>query len=160
MSNSDSLVRLATKADIEALIDLNSGLFTEDAGQRDPFVNTQWPGRLAYFDDLIADGDRNIAFVAETSRGTVGYLVGRLQDANDFRPTTTAVLESMYVHAEQRNAGVGAALVQAFLRWGGEHRAGRASVNAYTQNTDAIRFYQRFGFRPKATTLDMSIRAH
>jgi len=122
-------------------------------------VSPRWSGRRDYFVELIADGERNVAWVADASGEAVGYLVGRLQDANDFRPTTTAVLESMYVQAGRRDGGVGSSLVRAFLAWARAQHAGRASVNAYTENTDAIRFYQRFGFRPKATTLDMPIRA-
>lgn len=157
MSNSTTVVRPATNDDMDALIRLNTGLFTEDSVQRDQFAARRWPGRRDYFVDLLADGELNIVWVADTGHATVGYLVGRLQDGIDIRPTTTAVLESMYVDAEQRNAGVGSSLIRTFLRWARTHRAGRASVNAYTENTDAIRFYQRLGFRPKTTTLDMSL---
>jgi len=31
------------------------------------------------------------------------------------------------------------------------------SVSAYCQNGGAIRFYERFGLRPKAVTLDMAV---
>jgi GNAT superfamily N-acetyltransferase len=157
MSNSNPSVRPANDDDLDVLMELNVGLFTEDAHVRDPFVNPRWSGRRDYFVELIADGDRNVAWVANANGETVGYLVGRLQDANDFRSTTTAVLESMYVRAGQRNAGVGASLVRTFLEWARSRHAGRASVNAYTENAGAIRFYRRFGFRPKATTFDMSI---
>ena len=151
------VVRTATGPDIPALSVLNAGLFAEDAGTRDTFVNVEWPGRAKYFADLIADGKRNVAFVADVDGSPAGYLVGRLQDASDFRPVVTAVLESMYVHADHRNRGVGAALVQTFLAWAKDADAGRASVNAYCQNGGAIRFYERFGLRPKSITLDMAV---
>lgn len=95
--------------------------------------------------------------MAELDGTPAGYLVGRLQDANDFRPVTTAVLESMYVHADHRSTGVGTALVQTFLAWARDARAGRAAVNAYCENVRAIKFYERFGLRPKAITLDMTL---
>ena len=97
------VVRTATGPDIPALSDLNAGLFAEDAGTRDTFVNVEWPGRAEYFADLIADGKRSVAFVADVDGGPAGYLVGRLQDANDFRPVVTAALESMYVHCSCPN---------------------------------------------------------
>lgn len=36
-----AVVRTARTADIPALADLNTGLFTEDAGTRDTFVNVE-----------------------------------------------------------------------------------------------------------------------
>lgn len=155
--HSTTAVRTATPCDIPALAELNAGLFAEDAGIRDTFVNVEWPARFDYFADLVADGKSNVAFVAELDGSPVGYLVGRLQDANDFRPVTTAALESMYVRSNRRSEGVGSALVHTFLAWGQDARAGRVAVNAYCTNVRAIRFYERFGLRPKALTLDMPL---
>ncbi|NYH93436.1 GNAT family N-acetyltransferase [Actinopolymorpha rutila] len=150
-------IRVAKPADIPPLSELNAGLFAEDAGTRDPFVAAEWPGRDTYVAELVADGRRNVAFVADVDGAAVGYLVGRLQDAGDFRPVVTAVLESMYVRPDRRDAGVGTALVHTFLAWANESGAGRVSVNAYCANTGAIRFYERFGLRSKTVTLDMAM---
>lgn len=152
-----AVVRMAVGSDIPALSDLNAGLFAEDAGTRDSFVNIGWPGRTAYFADVIADGKRNVALVADVDGSPAGYLVGRLHDASDFRPVISAVLESMYVDPDQRSRNVGTALVEAFLEWARQADAGRASVTAYCENVDAIRFYERFGLRAKALTLDVAL---
>jgi GNAT superfamily N-acetyltransferase len=156
-SHHTAAVRTAVGPDIPVLCDLNAGLFAEDAGTHDTFVNTEWSGRVDYFADLIADGKRNVAFVVDVAGSPAGYLVGRLQDASEFRPVVTAVLESMYVHPDRRDGGVGAALVREFLAWGTAAGAGRVSVTAYCANAGAIRFYERFGLRPKAVTLDMAV---
>lgn len=156
-SHRTAVVRTAADPDIPVLSGLSAGLFAEDAGTRDAFVNVQWPGRAEYLADLVADGKTNVAFVADVNGSPAGYLVGRLQDASDFRPVVTAVLESMYVHADHRDSGIGTALVQTFLAWAKDADAGRVSVNAYCQNAGAIRFYERSGLRPKALTLDMAV---
>jgi ribosomal protein S18 acetylase RimI-like enzyme len=150
-------VRKATIDDLPALTVLNEGLFNEDAGTRDPFVDLGWSGREAYLLALVDDGERNIIWVADDGGQVVGFLVARLKDGNDVRPVSSAELESLYIQQDRRNGGHGAALVQHFLGWAKEAGAGRAVVHAYTANTAAIRFYERFGMRPKSTMLDLAL---
>jgi diamine N-acetyltransferase len=154
-------VRMATTADLPALSALNLGLFTEDAGARDPYVNQDWSGRDAYFQELIADGKRNIVWVADAddTGEPVGYLVARLQDGNDVRPVASAVLESLYVQEDRRNGGFGAALVEHFLTWARGTGAARAVVHVYSANAAALRFYERFGLRARSTMLDLSLES-
>lgn len=150
-------VRMATAADLPALTALNVGLFTEDAGTRDPYVSQEWSGRDAYFQELIADGERNVVWVADDGGEPVGYLVARLQEGNDIRPVTSAALESLYVQGDRRNGGFGAALVEHFLDWAREAGAARALVHVYSANAAAIRFYERFGLRARSTMLDLPL---
>lgn len=151
------IVRPATMEDAPAVVPLNEGLFAEDAGTRDPFTNPSGFDRFEYFTELIADGRRNVAWAADVGGGVVGYLVGRFREPDDFRRVSTGVLESMFVHPDHRNAGVGTALVETFLQWARDNGAGSVAVTAYAENTDAIRFYERFGWRPKHVTLDMAM---
>lgn len=148
-------VRKATTDDLPALVVLNEGLFNEDAGTRDPFVDLGWSGRETYLRELITDGERNIIWAADDGGQVVGYLVARLKDGNDIRPVRSAELESLYVQADRRNGGHGAALVEHFLGWAKGTGAARAVVHAYSANTSAIRFYERFGLRPRSTMLDL-----
>lgn len=150
-------VRRASADDLPALTVLNEGLFNEDAGTRDPYVDLGWPGREAYLRELVADGERNVVWVADDGGQAVGYLVARLKEGSDIRPVRTAELESLYVQEDRRNGGHGAALVEHFLAWAKSAGAGRAVVHAYSANTAAIRFYERFGMRPKSTMLDLAL---
>ncbi|WP_460515202.1 GNAT family N-acetyltransferase [Flindersiella endophytica] len=150
-------VRKATASDLPALTVLNEGLFNEDAGTRDPFVDLGWSGRDAYLRELVADGERNVVWVAVDDGEAVGYLVARLKDGNDIRPVRSAELESLYVQGDRRNGGHGAALVEHFLGWAKAVGAARAVVHAYAANTAAIRFYERFGMRPRSTMLDVTL---
>ena len=49
----------ATASEIDPLVDLESRLFHEDAGQHDPFADPSWPAREGRkdFEDLIASPD-------------------------------------------------------------------------------------------------------
>lgn len=119
-------------------------------------MNLEWPGRRTYFEDLVKDGDQNAAWLAVDDE-PVGYFVGRVRAADDFRIVTSAALEHLYVLPDHRNAGTGTALTQAFFDWARGRGATRATVTAYTNNADAIRFYQRNGFQPRSATLDLSL---
>lgn len=153
--HSKAMVRLAATEDVAALVPLNEGLSAEDSGMRDPFAAHDFD-RHEYFDELIADGERNVAWVAAAGDTVVGYLVGRYRDPSEMRRVSTCVLESMYVHPAYRNRRVGTALVETFLRWVRDTGAGSAVVTAYAENAGAIRFYGRFGWKPKHVTFDMA----
>lgn len=142
--------------DLDALVELNTALFAEDSGQRDPFLDQGWPQceGQAYFAGAL-DDDQAVVFVAADEHERVGYLIGRLQAASSMRPLTTGDLESMYVRPPHRNSGAGTRLVEAFVHWADARQAGRIAVAAYAANEGAIRFYQRFGLRPKSVVLDM-----
>lgn len=154
----DPAIRPAAERDLPALVELNVGLSLEDAGQRDPFMNPEWPRHAGggYFENVIADAD-SLVVVADVQAGIVGYLVGRLGGASSMRPVTTAILESMYVNADHRGRGVGTMLVRSFLHWASERDTGRVAVTAYAANEGALRFYERFGMHPRSVTLDMPL---
>ncbi len=136
-------VRRAGEGDVPEVVGLSAALFREDAGQRDPSMNLDWPAEegRGYFAGLEA----------------VGYLAGRLRDADTLRPVGVAELESMYVREGSRDSGVGARLVEEFLGWARERGAERASVTAYAANERAIRFYERLGFAARSLSLERKI---
>lgn len=141
------------------VVGLSAALFREDAGRMDPSMNLDWPAEegRGYFAGLIGD-DRCLCLVAERDGEAVGYLAGRLRDADTLRPVGKAELESMYVREGSRNSGVGARLVEGFLEWSGERGAERASVTAYAANGRAIRSYERLGFAARSLFLERRIR--
>jgi ribosomal protein S18 acetylase RimI-like enzyme len=158
MESSEMRVRRAGPEDVEAIAGLSATLFREAAGRREPGVNPDWPearGR-GYFAGLVA-GDGSVCLLAEAGGEVVGYLAARAREGTNLRPAKTAELESMYVREEYRNSGVGARLAEEFFVWAKLRGAERASVTAYADNGGAIRFYERWGFRPRSVSLDKDI---
>ena len=151
----DVLVRRAEPADLGALVNLNSILFHDDAGQRDPLANLAWPREegAAYFSRQLA-ADETLCLVAERERQIVGALVGYVKPPQSWRPIRAAELESVVVQREYRGHQVGQRLVVALLDWCREHGVQRLSVTAYADNAGAIRFYERLGFAPLNLTLE------
>jgi GNAT superfamily N-acetyltransferase len=158
------MIRMATPADVPALVDLNAGLFATDAARHDPTVDQDWSRRegAGYFEEILTDerSDAWLAVVGDEPVGDepvdyepVGYAVGRRRDADSYRPVATATLESMFVRAEHRSAGVGAALVAAFTDWARAAGAQFVHVTAHVGNERAVAFYRRQGFAPLSLTL-------
>lgn len=155
---SDVTVHAAGRDDLDAVVESVAGLFREDAGTHDPTVNVDWPALegAANYGALVGDKDCLLA-LARDGDSVIGHLVGKLARPDSFRKQRIAVLESMRVHPEHRDAGVGTLLVQHFLAWAREREAVQASVSAYAANGAAQRFYARHGFAPMTTTLRVSM---
>ena len=147
-------VQKAARDDIDGVLESVAGLFREDAGRRDPTVDVDWAAAegAGYCDALVGD-EKALLAVARDGDRVVGHLVGRLSGPDSFRRQRIAVLESMRVHPDFRDEGVGTLLVRHFLDWARAQDAVQASVSAYAANEAAVRFYHRHGFAPMTTTL-------
>jgi GNAT superfamily N-acetyltransferase len=151
-------IRTAGKADLDDVVALSAALFAEDAGQRDPYTDLDWPWREGheYFGGLLA-GPSTRCWLAEVDGTVCGSLVGRINRASTVRPVRVAELESMYVRPEYRSTGVGAALVAEFFEWARGRGAQRAAVTAHAANDRALAFYARNGFRPRSAHLEVGL---
>jgi GNAT superfamily N-acetyltransferase len=139
---------------VAALVESVAGLFHDDAGQHDPYMNLDWPvreGAGSYGREL--DDPQVLLLLAREGEQVLGHLVGRLREPTTIRPYRFAVLESLRIAAAARGSGVGGRLVEEFFRWAREHRAEQAVVTAYAANQGAQRFYARHGFSPHEVTM-------
>ncbi|GLZ78851.1 GNAT family acetyltransferase [Actinorhabdospora filicis] len=153
-------IRTAVHDDVPGLVECSIGLFSEDAGTRDPTMNLDWPRTNAAqsLTEGIGDPERLILAAIRDGR-VVGSLTGDVAQASHMRPIRLATLRSMYVRPEARDGGVGSALVEAFRAWALDKKADRLAVTAYAANDDAIRFYRRNGFAPHHLVLEAQVEA-
>jgi ribosomal protein S18 acetylase RimI-like enzyme len=158
VAEAGNTIRRAAEADVPIIVALNHALFQEDAGQRDPFMNLNWPHEEGedYVTKLL-HSEKSIGMLAERKGQAIGYLVGYLKPSSSLRPVRIAELESMYVGEEHRSQEVGQQLVSRFLEWVREQGAERVSVTAYVANEGAVSFYKRMGFIPKNLTLELGL---
>lgn len=153
-------IRLASVDDLPAVVTLSGGLFAEDGGLRDAYLDVDWPAREGhrYYGAVLNTRDA-ACWVAVQDGRPVGYLVARVNGPYPTRPIKVAELESVFVESDQRGRGVGAGLVAAFTRWAAGAGAHRMAVTAYASNERAIAFYRRHGFEPKSLSLESGIEA-
>lgn len=142
MLQADVEIRKADENDVPIIVVLNQALFQEDVGQRDPFMNLNWPQEEghAYFTKHMRS-QKSVGLLAEIEGKLIGYLVGYVKGSSSLRPIKMAELESMYVRKEYRSQRVGQQLVTRFLEWVREQGAERVSVTAHAANEGAVAFY-------------------
>ncbi len=148
MKDKSFKVRAAVLDDLDAILRLDQELFGFDR-QFDPSLDPDWTFSeegLAFFKSRITR-EKGAAFVAECEGGVVGYLCAGLVEGESYRTVRRlAELECMVVSASLRGAGLGSALVDAFLAWAREQQVTRAMVIACAGNRAAAAFYRRMGF--------------
>jgi ribosomal protein S18 acetylase RimI-like enzyme len=120
-----------------------------------PYVDddASWTARLALYTDFLAGG--GFALLAELDDTLVGYAMVAIKTSaeTEFDDTwqsgdRVGEIETLVVLPEARGAGVGSALldaVDAELESAGIHDV---IIAAFVTNTEAIRLYERRGFRP------------
>lgn len=134
----DPLVRLATPADLDALIPSCVAMFTEEVGYSPVGGDGGWSYR-ARVEFLVRNG-RSFVHFDHTQRQVVFKAeIGALSD-------TVAQIQGVFVNPEHRGRGLAAAGMAAVI----EHTRRRVpQVSLYVNdfNTRALAAYERVGFR-------------
>jgi GNAT superfamily N-acetyltransferase len=141
-------VERAHEADIDRLVELETGLFVEDAGVHDEFADPTWPMREGA-DDFrsLLGSDDSVVLAARADDGIVGFLAGyRTSSSPSRQPMTFGVLRSIYVDKTARGGGVGRALVTEFVEWARSGGCAEVVVDSYVKNAGAQRLYESSGF--------------
>ncbi len=155
---SDIRIRLASAADLPAIVELADGLNREDAGQHDPLANLSWPrdeGPAVFASALESESRRY--FLAADGDVPIGYLAGAITEPKIYRLARVAEIRSLFVQAPYRGRGIGELLVESFIAWARASAADRLAVSAFASNAGGIRFYQRMGFVPHEVVLEQPL---
>jgi ribosomal protein S18 acetylase RimI-like enzyme len=125
-----------------------------------PYVgdDASWAARRALYGDFLASG--GFAVLAERDGELVGYAMVAVKTSAETELDDTwragarvAEIETLSVAPTARGAGIGSALldrVDAELEAAGIHDV---LIAAFVTNSDAIRLYERRGFRPASLYL-------
>ena len=139
-------IEQATAADVPQLTDLLTVLFTQEADFI-PDREKQMRGlRL-----IVEAPDRGQIFVARIHGEIVG-MVSLLFTVSTAEGAPACWLEDMVVRPERRNGGVGSRLLQHAVSYAKANGFARLTLLTDRANEEAMRFYQRHGFRPSEMT--------
>lgn len=95
------------------------------------------------------DDPAQLHLVAERDARLVGMGVARITVPSSMSDERAAEVSNVYVLPDARGLGVGRALVTGLARWARERGARRLVLKTYSQNEDALRFWEAVGFRPR-----------
>ncbi len=120
-----------------------------------PYVDddTSWTARRTLYAEFLAGG--GFALIAERDGTAVGYAMVAIKTSAETELDDTwragarvAEIETLVVAPEARGAGVGSALLDAVDAELAGMGIEDVLIAAFVTNTDAIRLYERRGFRP------------
>lgn len=150
-------LRKAQKSDIEVIQKLNKKLSEKEAEEFDETINVEYTltdDAAEWYRQRITEED-GFAMVAEDSEEVIGYAVGGIHDAEEFRDIDRlAEIESMYLEPEYRGKGIGTQFVEKLRDWAVENNADRLRAEASAGNKAGIKFYRNKGLEDYSLTLE------
>jgi len=148
------LMRRATRADLPALI----AMLADDAlgRERESSTTPLPPCYTAAFDAIEHDANQEL-MVATLDGRTVGTLQLTFTPSLSFRGGWRATVESVRVAAAERSAGIGSQMLRWAIARASEHGCHLVQLSSHKSRADAIRFYQRLGFRATHEGMKLSL---
>lgn len=139
-------VRQAREADREALHELYAAFFAEI--DTPAYFGVTLVTELGELDEILEDG---LAFVAERDDQVVGFLLARKREG------TRGLLSDIYVRPESRRNGHATRLIRMAANALRERGATDVTLSVHVRNAPARAAYERWGFRERTLTLEVSI---
>jgi ribosomal protein S18 acetylase RimI-like enzyme len=96
-------------------------------------------------EDLFKDG--SVVFVAEENGELVGYIHGNIKLKEFYISNKEGYIEDLYVKQDFRNKGIGKLLYGELLTVFKEAECTHVGISAYSENSQAIEFYHKLGFK-------------
>ena len=108
--------------------------------------------RVRYFErklaDALTDSDVRASLVAELDGVPVGFIMARVDLGEFGRVDTTAVLDTIGVHPDYQNRGVGRALISQLLMNLATLRVETVRTEIDWKDRELLGYLDRSGFRP------------
>lgn len=150
------LIREAVSADLLILQEFEQGII---AAER-PFNSSLKSETICYYDiAALIDGGGSVVMVAEEQGQLLGSGYGRIKASKaHLNHETHAYLGFMFVAPAHRGQGINQMIIQALIAWGKEQGMSDFYLDAYADNTSAIRAYEKMGFRQSLVEMKLSIK--
>jgi ribosomal protein S18 acetylase RimI-like enzyme len=90
-----------------------------------------------------------MTYVACEKEEIVGFITGSVtQRPPVILPRRDGLVDNAYVHPRWRGQGIGTRLCRMMLDWFAEQDVEEVRIHYQVSNQEALRFWERFGFRP------------
>lgn len=152
---SEIVVRTAQLSDLPALLECEQGI----VGFERQFDDTLKEGEIHYYglrEMILADHVEVVVALMEDEIVGSGY--ARIDEAKDYyRFQKYAYLGCMYVKPAYRRCGINGLVLEALKNWCRSKGVTELRLEVYTNNQQAIKAYEKAGFKPILTWMRMSI---
>lgn len=148
-------IRLAKIEELETLLEFEQGIVIAER----PMNPTLKDGEIHYYDlAKLVESELSDVFVAELNGEIIASGYALEKKAKDYlKHEKYAHLGFMYVKPEHRGKGVNQLILDALLAWARERNLTEIRLEVYSENTSAIRAYEKAGFAPHLLEMRMEI---
>ena len=109
------------------------------------------------YENYIED-ETKLLIVAVENDKILGYLYGKIEDADSTYKYIVATLDALYVLENYRSQGIAKTLISNFKKWAMLKNANRLKVNVWSKNKNAKKLYEQLGFKTASETLTVELR--
>lgn len=150
---SDIIIRAAVQADLPILKQFEQGIIATERPLNDCLKSED----ICYYDiGALIDGESSTVLVAQDAGVLVGSGYARIKESkvhltHDFH----AYLGFMYVASSHRGQGINQLIIRALIGWGKTRGMQEFYLEAYADNSSALKAYEKLGF--KASLVEMKL---
>lgn len=150
---SDIKIRAAVQADLQILKGFEQGIIATER----PFNDCLKTEHICYYDiGALIDGENSNVVVAEDNGVIVGSGYARIKQSKaHLQHDQHAYLGFMYVAPSHRGQGVNQLIIQTLIKWGKVQGMQDFYLEAYAENSSALKAYEKLGF--KASLIEMKL---
>ncbi|MDD1782881.1 GNAT family N-acetyltransferase [Enterovibrio sp. ZSDZ35] len=155
MSNSEYLVREATREDVPTLLAFEQSLIEAERACN----ASMKPDNIKYydFDSLISNNDVCL-IVVEKDAVIIGAGFGQIRPSNPaLSHDVDCYLDFMYVDPSYRGQGINQWVIDYLLAWSRARSVTDFYLRVYAGNTPAIRAYEKLGFTPNVVEMKLNL---
>ena len=157
---SEYQIRKATISDLPAIQELNRKLCVLESEKFDPTTKPDYSlseSGKEYFTSNL-NSPNSFSLVAESDGKVIGYILGSIKEAEDFRTIKSlAEGDNMYVEEAFRGKGIGKSFIEQFESWCRERNIQRVRYTASANNLDAIKVYEAGGYKKYNIVLEKEL---
>jgi GNAT superfamily N-acetyltransferase len=153
--NSKIKIRAAVEKDLSILGEFEQGIISVER----PLNDSLKQEKICYYDiGALIKADTSIVMVAEHDGKIVASGYARLKQSkahliHEFH----TYLGFMYVAPDHRGQGINQLIMQSLISWGKEQGMTDFYLEAYAENSSAIKAYEKMGFSQSLVEMKLSI---
>ncbi|GAB3992207.1 GNAT family N-acetyltransferase [Spirosoma daeguense] len=149
------IFRKATRPDVASIVQL---LANDKLGQlRENYAESLPVHYYDAFDKISADANQELIVVENEA----GEVIGRLQlsfiQCLTYRGGIRAQIEAVRIREDQRGEGIGQKMIEWAIQRARKRNAHLLQLTTDKQRPDALRFYEKLGFKPSHEGMKMNL---
>ncbi|WP_423363053.1 GNAT family N-acetyltransferase [Mycoplasma sp. P36-A1] len=143
----------AVYSDVDTLIKLYDELINVHVEIEPDFFKQAQQSKA--FLELIINNDDCAIIIARENNKAIGFVL--IQTERSIRLSMMkkyryAYLTDLYVSKDYRNQGIATHLIEYCYNWAYDNKLDYVELNVYTRNEEAIKLYEKLGYRNKINT--------